>query len=416
MRYKGSHEALSQIAAQLNVNHVLEGTVLQDGDRVRVSARLIRMDRDEQQVWTRTYERDLRSILALQREVAHAIASEIGVRFRSESPATAATVDPKAYRAYLLGLQYSNDFPARAGAALDQFERAINLDPKFAPAYAALAQSYGYGGAGRSNSRHEIRRRAVELAEKALDLDKNSAEAHNVLGWVKTYFDYDWKGAARAYQRALELNPSLSEGHHNYSHYLMIMGRVDEGLASGRRASELSPFDRVNAGHHVWGLYIARRYDEALKYSRSILDADPENFYARHYAYLVYEQLRDYQRIIGEKPGLVSQTDLARAYALSGSQVDAGRLLKEILHHSDGMNTPFGIALVYLALGDKTSALDWLEQGYQRRVFPLPDISVDARFDPLRSEKRFQELLRRMGLDDRRLGESLGIPLTSAKV
>jgi tetratricopeptide (TPR) repeat protein len=381
---------------------------------VRVSARLIRADRDDQQVWTRTYERDLKSILALQREVAHAVASEIGIRFRSESPATAANVDPQAYRAYLLGLQYSNDFPARAGAAMDQFERAINMDPKFASAYAALARSYANGGAGRSKSRHEIRQRAVQLAGKALALDNNNAEAHNVHGWVKTYFEYDWKGAARAYKRGLELNPSSSEGHHNYSHYLMIMGRVEEGMASGRRASELSPFDRVNAGHHVWDLYIARRYEEALKHRRSILDADPENFFARNYAYLVYEQVRDYQRIIAEKPGLVSPTDLARAYALSGSEVEARRLLRGMLQNSDRLNAPFGIALVYLALRDKTSALDWLEQGYQRRVFPLPDISVDARFDPLRSEKRFQELLQRMGLDDRILRKSLRIS-TSAR-
>ena len=234
---------------------------------------------------------------------------------------------------------------------MDQFERAINLDPDFAPAYSALARCYATGGAGRSNSRHEIRQRALEFVDKALDLDQNNAEAHNVLGWVKTYFDYDWQGAARAYERALQLNPSSSEEHHNYSPYLMIMGRVDEGLASGRRATELSPFDRVYLGHHVWALYMGRRYDEALKHSRSVLEADPDNFYARDYAYRVHEQLGDYQRAIHEKPGLVSRTDLARAYALSGSEADAHRLLKEMLQDSNRMNAPFGIALVYLGFG-----------------------------------------------------------------
>jgi tetratricopeptide (TPR) repeat protein len=241
-----------------------------------------------------------------------------------------------------------------------------------------------------------VGQRAQELASKALALDDTNSDAHSVLAYVKTYFDYDWAGAERAYQRALQLNPSSSDACHRYSHYLMIVGKWDEGLGASHRAIELNPFDRTITGHHVWTLYMARRYDEAARYAASVLAADPANAYARGYSALVYEQLRDYQRIIAMKP---RRDLLARAFALSGAREDARRLLDEMLRDTTGMNAPFVLALVYLALGDKEKTLDWLEQGYERRVYPLPDIRVDARFDSLRSEKRFQQLLGRMGLD-----------------
>jgi eukaryotic-like serine/threonine-protein kinase len=386
MRYKSTEEPVSKIARELGVTHVLEGSVAQDKDQVRISARLIRASADEQ-VWTGAYERDLKSILRLQQDVARAVASEIGVRFRSSSGGVPASVDPAAYRAYLLGLQYANEGPVRAAAAMDQFERAIRLDPHFAPSFAALAWRYAAGGGGQIRDRHLLRRKAVELATQALELDPESAEAWDTLGWVRTYFDFDWDGAHQAFRRALELNPSSSQTTHHYSHYLMLRGRVDEALAAGIRATELSPFDRVAAGHHVWDLFMARQYDQAISYSH----------YARQYAYRVYDRLGDFKHALSQNAERATGADIGRAHALSGATAEARRIVREMVH--DG-SQPFAIALIYVALGDEAAALDWLEKGYELRSYPLPEISIDPRFDDLRAERRFRDLLQRIGLDD----------------
>jgi tetratricopeptide (TPR) repeat protein len=239
-------------------------------------------------------------------------------------------------------------------------------------------------------------KRGTELANTALRLDPTLADAHNALGWLKMYFEYDWPGAAKAYRRALELNPSLADAHHGYAHYLMISGQFDEGFAAGWRALELSPFDRIYMAHDIWALFMARRFGDADRQARSILAADPGNTLARWYSARVYEQLGYFGRVLSED--LSSPAEIARAHALSGSEAEARKILSEMMRNSDTVNAPFGIALVYLSLGDKQSAVDWLERGYERRVYPLPEIARDVRFDSLRSERRFRELLVRMGL------------------
>jgi serine/threonine protein kinase len=395
MRYKNVAEPLSRIAAQLEVHYILEGTVLHDRDNVRISARLIRAEREEQ-IWAGSYEREFKSVPALYRELAQAVANEITGRLGSAHRAAARPVNPQAYRAYLVGLQYWGD-PARWGAARQQFERAITLDPTFAPAYASLAQAYAISSAGPWANRLEVRRRGVEMANKALGLDSGIAEAHNALAWFATYFDYDWPGALKAYRRALELNPSLADAHHGYAHYLLITGNVQEGLTAGRRAVELSPYFRMYVAHDVWALYMARQYADAARRARSVLEVDPGNTFTRSYSWRVYEQVGEF-RASTERPG--DGENLARFFALTGSEAEARRILAEMLKDSGRINLAYGIALVYTALRENEAALDWLEEAYRRRSFPLPEISRDARFDPLRSERRFKELLRRIGLND----------------
>jgi tetratricopeptide (TPR) repeat protein len=240
----------------------------------------------------------------------------------------------------------------------------------------------------------------VELARKALELDPANTDAYVSLGWVKTYFEYDWPGAARAFQRALELNPSSSEAVHSYSHYLVIAGDIQAALDASRQAAELSPFDRRISAHQIWALYMARRFPEAAATAESVLQTDPGSINARTYALMVYDQLPDHRRLVEEASRLKNEAYLARGLALSGNHAGARQMLADRLA-ANSPNEPIRIALIYLALGDKPTALTWLERSFERRLYPLPDIAADARFDPLRSEPRFQEILRRLGLGSR---------------
>jgi tetratricopeptide (TPR) repeat protein len=284
--------------------------------------------------------------------------------------------------------------------ALERYQKAVELDPGFSLARANLALSYAQGGVGTplTKQRIELGRRAVEEARLALRLDENNEVAYNALGWVHTYFEYDWPAAERAFRRALELNPSSADACHRYSHYLMSMGRIDESLQFSHRATELNPFDPVMVAHHVWTLYMARRFEEAVQYAESILKADPNNYYARAYAWPAYLQLGRLEPVLSERSKSFDfLDDTVRAYALSGDL----KLARETLHdmlRNDHPNNMYMIGLAQLGLGDRRAALDWLEKAYANRAFRLPEISIDIRFDPLRGDERFEKLLAKMGL------------------
>jgi serine/threonine protein kinase/tetratricopeptide (TPR) repeat protein len=402
LRYKTSKPPLSQIASELGVSHVIEGAVLQSADQVRISARLIAADRDEQ-LWSKTFDGAVEQVLALQRDVARTVASEIGVRLNQRVQArlqAAPTANPEAYAAYLQGVQYSLQEPAKAH---ERFLSAVDLDPNFALARARLALSYSQGAPGTalSQQRIELGRRAAEEARKALDLDPNSEVAHNALGWVSMYFEYDWPAAERAFLRALELNPSSADACHRYSHYLMMVGRMEEGLLVSHRATELNPFDPGMVAHHVWTLYMARRYEEAVERAELILQADPSNFGARQYAYPAYAQLGRFEPILSEQSTRFTVLrDTVQAYALSGDEKRARETLAKMLpaNPEEPHIGAYAIALAFAALDDREDALHWLEKAYEVRAFPLPEISIDVRLDPLREDERFLKLLAKMGL------------------
>jgi TolB-like protein/Flp pilus assembly protein TadD len=400
-RYKHSKPALTQIAAELGVSHVLEGAVLQSDNQVRISARLIAADRDEQ-LWARTFERAIEDVLALQREVARTVVNEVGVQLDPRLQArlqSAPTANREAYMTYLQGVQLSFFEPAKA---LERYQKAVELDPNFALARASLALSYSQGGPGTSlaNMRIELGRRAAEEARRVLELDENNEVAYNALGWVHTYFEYDWTAAERAFQKALELNPSSADANHRYSHYLMMMGRTEEALQCSRRARELNPFSPGMVAHHVWTLYMARRYEEAVQYAESILQANPDNYAARRYSYPAYAQLRRFEPILSLKePEWVVLKDLVQAHMLLGDERSALEAMAKMRPSKTGAwQGAYHIALGYVALGDHTKAFEWLERAYENRAFPLPEISIDVRFNPLRGDDRFKNLLAKMGL------------------
>ncbi len=401
-RYKNSKPPLSQIATELGVSHVLEGAVLQSANQVRISARLIAANRDEQ-LWTKTFDGGIEHVLALQREVARTVASEVGIHLDQRLQTRlqgAPTANREAYTAYLQGVQYSFLEPAKAH---ERFQSAVELDPDSSLARARLALSYAQGGPGTplSRKRIELGRRAAEEAQKALDLDPNNEVAYNALGWVNTYFEYDWPAAERAFLRASELNPSSADACHRYSHYLMMMGQIEEALRVSHRATELNPLDPGMVAHHVWTLYMARRYEEAIERAELILQADPSNRGAREYAYPAYAQLAKFEPVLSvESAPFRLLDDVVQAYALSGDEKRARVTLAKMLprNQADPNLGAYPIALAYVALGDRDEALDWLEKAYENRSFPLPEISIDVRFDALREEERFQTLLAKMGL------------------
>jgi TolB-like protein/Flp pilus assembly protein TadD len=399
-RYKNSKPPLLQIAAELGVSHVIEGAVLQSANQVRISARLIAADRDEQ-LWAKTFDGGIEHVLALQREVARTVASEVGVHLDQRLQARlqgAPTANREAYTAYLQGVQYSFLEPAKA---LERFQRAVELDPGFARARAHLALSYAQGAPGLplSRTRIELGKIAAEEARKALELDPNNEVAYDALGWVHSYFDYDWPAAERAFQRSLDLNPSSADAYHRYSHYLMMMGQIEESLRVSHRATELNPFAPGMVAHHVWSLYMARRYEEAVEYAESILQANPDNFLARHYAYPAYAQLGRFEPVLSvEEAPFGILDDVVQAYALSGAEKSARETLDEMLRRNNHPNVAYPIALAHVALGDHGGALDWLERAYENRAFRLPEISIDVRVDPLRGQERFEKLLAKMGL------------------
>jgi len=406
MQYKQTKKALPAIAQELNVDAVVEGSVSRSGNRVRITAQLIQA-KAERQLWVESYERDVSDILALQGEVAREIAKEIRIKVTPQEQARLAgapAVDPEAYRLYLQGRQesFKRTVPAFEKSIL-LFQQALQKDPSYASAYAGLAESYGllpfYGGA----SPKEAFQKAKAAALKALERDSSVAEAHAALGFVLFYGDWDWAAAERELTHAIELNPSYVIARHWYAEYLSAMGRHDQAIAEIKLAQELDPLSPLLLAIGGEVCTFARRYDEAIAQCRKALELD-SNFALAHenlaMGFLGKRMYEDFaaeyekaERAYGNPGGL----RLARAYALSGKRGEALKILGRVKEQSSQPGFDFsGVASVYLALGEKQKALDWLEKAYEERDPYAPFWNVNPRLDPLRSEPRFQDLLRRM--------------------
>jgi tetratricopeptide (TPR) repeat protein len=390
------------------VDAVVEGSVMRSGDRVRVTAQLIDAKTDRH-LWARSYERDLRDILALQSDVARSITEEIRVKVTPQEQARIATsrpVNPAAHEAYLKGRFYWNKRTAQGlKKSLDYFQQAIEKDPNYAVAYAGLADSYSMLADNVFSPPEESYPKARAAALKALEIDDSLAEAHASLALILWNYDWDWSGAAREHQRAIELNPGYANAHHWYAGLLLIMGRHAEAIAEIRKARELDPLSiRINA-NVGWLLYFAREYDQALEELRKPLELDPNDIMSHFYLGLVYSQKGMHEEAIaasrmahdlspgrGQGPYL-----LAYVYAVAGKRGEALKILAELKNPSRrSYLPPVPVAAVYVGLGDKEEALSWLGKAYAERAAELDFLKVDPRFDPLRSDPRFQDLLRRM--------------------
>ncbi len=411
MPYKRVRKPLSQIARELNVDAVVEGTVLRSGDRVRITAQLIQASADKH-IWSQSYEGDLRDTLALQNKVARAIADQIRINLTPQEQAAlknVKAVNPEAYESYLKGRYFWNKRTADGlKTAVAYFDQAIEKDPNYAQAYAGSADSYALMGDWQYGvlAPKEALPRAEAAAIKALELDSTLGEAHTSLAFTLDGFDWDWGSAEREFKRALELNPGYATAHHWYAWHLALVGRNAEAIAEMKRARNLDPLSLIISADLAELLVIAHSYDESIEQSRKTIEMDP-NFALAHnqlaQAYIQKEmhneaisELEKAVRLSGGSP--ICTANLARAYAASGRTNEALKLLSDLKKGSNPVySRATEIAMVYAALGDKNQAMSWLEKGYEERF--NPGVLLRPGFDPLRSDPRFQDLWRRLGLN-----------------
>jgi TolB-like protein/DNA-binding winged helix-turn-helix (wHTH) protein/Tfp pilus assembly protein PilF len=409
MHYKETAKRLPEIAQELKVDAIVEGSVLRSGDRVRIAVQLIRVP-TERSLWANSYERDLRDVLDLQKEMARTIAQEIQIKVTPAEQARLARAQPvkrEAYLDYLKGRHYWNKRTQESlNKAIVHFQSAIEEDPTYAPAYAGLSDCYalqGTVGIG-TRSPRETRPLAVAAARKALQIDGELAEAHTAIAVIHHY-EWEWVEAEQGFRRALELNPGYPYAHWRYSDYLASRGRLDE--AEARRAEELDPL-LVNIKWKVgYVLSFARRHDEAIQQFQDTLELDPNYAWAHWSLGISYVHKSMFAEAIAslEKAVALSKSPsfvawLASAHAMSGNTVQARKLLRELMDlQKQGYVSPGPVALIYMSLGDKDRAFEWLEKAYQERSNFMAYLGVSPGVDPLRSDPRFKELLRRIGLE-----------------
>jgi len=410
MAYKHTRKSLQQIAHELNVDAVVEGTVLRSGDQVRITAQLIEAAEDRH-VWSQSYQGELRDTLALQNSVARAIAEQIRISLSSQEQAAlkgGTEVNPVAYESYLRGRYFWNKRTADGlKVALAYFTQAIDEDPNYAEAYSGLADTYALLGDWQYAvmTPKEALPKAKAAAIKALELDSALGEAHNSLAFCLDGFDWDLNAAGKEFQRAIELNPGYATAHHWYAWHLALLHRDDEAIIEMRKAQSLDPLSLVINADLAELLAIAHSYDESIRWSRKTIEMDPnfglahnhlgEAYLQKHMISEAVAELTEAVKLSNGSPTCIA--NLARAYAASGRKIDAETLLNDLKKRSSpGQSLAAEIAAIYASLGDADQAMRWLERGYEERF--NPGVLIRPGFDPLRSDPRFEDLVRRVGL------------------
>ena len=412
MHYKGTKKSLPAIAAEMKVDAIVEGTVQRSGDRVVIRAQLIHAPTDRH-LWVQTYERPIRDVLDLQSEIAQTIAQTVQIQMTAaeQSRLTARhAVRPKAFDDYLQGrfLYWNKRTGENLNKAIGHFRSAINEDPNYAPAYVGLADCYNALGAVQVGALPplEARRLAEEAATKALALDPSLAEAYNALGYVKL-FNWNWAGAEQDFKRAIELNPNYANAHNFYASFLIARGQIDESIAASNRARELDPFSLSISAQRGFLLENARRYDEAIDQLRAVIVMDPNHYQAYWILGHTYAANGQYDQAIEASQKAVDLSErapgalgmLGLAYALAGRKDDANKVLNELVElNKQRYVTPVAFINVYIGLGNKDQAFVWLEKAFQERSNYLVYLKVFPIVDPLRSDARFTDLVRRVGL------------------
>jgi serine/threonine-protein kinase len=409
MQFKGSKRPPTPaIARTLNVDAVVEGSVTRVGDRVRINAQLIDA-RADRHLWAQTFERSSSDVLALQAELASAIASAINVQLTpgEQSRLSAApTVDPAAHDAYLKGRYFFNrPSDENLEKAIAQFDTAVRLSPTFAPAYSGLSDAYTWAAFNEGfMSVAEAKPRAKETAERAVALDSTSAEAHTSLGVFKAWFDYDWDGSEQELRRAIALNPNYAFAHDQFGLMLELIGRFDEAIAEGQRAMALDPLSPSILIDLVASYEFSGRTAQALQLDRKAADLDPTFYFPVEQEGIMALHAGNFREAIGKlrqsqtlgAPPFVT-ANLAYAQGKSGDRAGAMATLGELKKISPGgIVAPYNLALVYLGLGDHARALDYLEQAYLANSQQMVWLKVDWTFDPLRSEPRFVALMKKL--------------------
>ena len=411
MRFKNPQLSVPEIAKMLRVDAIVEGSVMREGNRIRVTAQLIRGATDEH-FWSETYDRELRDVFTVQSELAQSIAEKVQVTATGEEHArlmAARPVAPEVYENYLQGRTAFDKSNSRADIeeSISYFDRAIKMDPTFAPAY--LGQAVAFGGLGTvfvGAPPSRTRPKAISAARKALELDPDLAEAHVLLASVEQE-QWHWADAEAEYRRALEVNPNDAAAHSGFALWLLCQGRTDEAVAWAQRGRDLDPL-AVSGDNIAWILFQSHRYDEAIRELRSALAVQADDGGALSYlgfALVANNQPGDaipvLEKAISVSHGSPAATGvLIRAYSHAGRRSDAVRLLAELQKRQEAGYVPAAAFVnAYLGLGENDQAFAWLEQAYKEQSNILQFLKVHPYFDPIRADPRFADLVRRVGLD-----------------
>ena len=409
MHYKGVHRPLPEIARELGVEIIVEGSVLRSGERVRISAQLIEASTDTH-LWAESYQRDLRDVLQLQSEIARAVAREIQAKLtpgEQEQLARARSVTPEAYEVYLRGRYQWNRRTAdgfRKGA--EHFLQAIEIDPNYAAAYAGLADCAGSAGFWGFTSPAQGCGSAKAAACKSLEIDE-TAEAHTSLGWALIHYDFDFLTAEHHFQRAIELNPGYATAHQWYAHSLGYSYRLDQSLERVRLALDLDPLSLNVNTTYVGVLWFQRKFDRAIEQCQKILELAPNFAILRWLLANLFQAKGLHEQAIAERRWAVEASggaplflaELGDSYAAAGNRSEALRILDQLQELSKTSYVmAYWMALIHANLGERDQAFHWLEMSYQERSPTLSFLKIDPRLDALRSDPRFDNHLRRLNL------------------
>jgi tetratricopeptide (TPR) repeat protein len=413
MRYKAARPqgGIREIAQQLNVDAVVEGSVLRAGDRVRITAQLIDA-RTDRHLWSERFDRDLRDVLSLQSDVAQAVAREIRIAVTSEERSRLrrpGQTNPEAHQAYLKGRYF---WHKRTNEGLEKgieyFRQAIEKDPAYALAYVGLADSYDIQTYHGLLPPMEGFSKAKDAARRALEIDYLLGEAHVAHGDALYRYDWDWPGAEKAFNRALELNPSDFRAHQWFGYFLISMGRVEEAIAEVMRGQAIEPLSPIATVAVGWVHFLARQYDRSIEECRKALELDPSFIWAHWCLGRALEQKGMHDQAIAEFQQARQAADippvlgaLGHAYGVSGRKADALQVIR--LLKDRGIQDyffPYEIAAIHMGLNDKDQAIDWLRKAFEHHHPWLCYFAAEPMWDPLRSDPRFQDLLRRMNFPD----------------
>jgi len=407
MHYKGSKKTVPEIARDLNVDAVIEGTVLRSGNHVRVTVNLIQAW-PERHLWAEDYETEAEDLLSVQVNVAQSVARQIQLRVTppEQSRLSSHTVNPAAQDLFFRGLRARNSGTAEeAKNAIGYFQQSIQKDPTYAPAYAGLAATYAEWYPGESGPR-ETMPKAREAAQKALALDETLPNAHTVMGYIELCYDWNWADAEKEFKRALELDPNDLSAHNNFARELVILGRTDEGLVHMRQAISLDPYSR-GGDYPIWVTYLAHRYDEAEQLATAKIALDPNDPWNHYDLALVYEQMGKptesvqeylkFESLSGAEPRTIVR--LQEAFGKSGARGFWRRHLEDYREAAKSGYVNAGmVAQACARVGERDCAFEWLEKGFQDRSDLMVTLNADPVFDGIRTDRRFQDLIRRVGL------------------
>ena len=407
MSYKSTKKTLPQIARELNVDAVLEGSVARSGERVRITAQLIQAQGDRH-IWAHSYERDLRNVLDLQGEIARDIVGEVRANLRPTP--SARQVNPESYEAYLRGRHDLNNATSEAAleSSISNFRLAIAKDPQSGLAYSGLAVAYA-ALADFYRAPNEVMPEAKVAATSALHLDETLSEAHDALGWVEFTYEWNWPLAEQHLKRALELNPYNALAHDHYAYFLASLGGRDEAFAENQLGRELDPFSLTILADSSLYFYMGRQYDRAIDQGQKALQLDPNCLTCRTYVALSQVQKGQFKEATEQiKPVKFPEAapiDVATTVsilALAGETTRAASLEESLQVHMPRRYTcPYEIATGYTALGKKDDAFKWLQKAYETHSMCVVWLNAEPRFDPLRSDPRFAALVRQVGLPER---------------